>query len=131
MPKTRPNLRAQRATHERLRPGVDGSSPAVIRACTGKLHGYITRKRALQGARAATKRGGVRLYVYPCSYCRRFHFTSKEPTDHSFGEMPIPGVHNGRRGRLWLTEFEDELAIECFVDRVLHLVGLNVRELGQ
>ncbi len=124
--------RAQRSNsndRRKLRAGSDPADPRVVQ-CLEKKGRYISKKRALAAAAKATKEYGIHYYSYRCKLCFRHHVTKKAPNDHRYIVTPIPpGEHNGRAGRFWEYEEDDNLRIEHFVDRIFHLVGMDTREI--
>lgn len=53
---------------------------ARLRACTGK-RAYKTPSAAGDAAKAINRKRDVDLRIYPCEFCRMFHFTSSSLED--------------------------------------------------
>lgn len=116
----------------KVKSGVDGDDPLVRRQCTGKRGKYRSKKLALKMAGSASRRHRRPFHVYRCHLCGFIHLSSTEPRDGRFkvSVVVVPEGSNGRIGRLWLPDSEDELALEHFVDRAFHFIGLNTTEIS-
>lgn len=129
--KNRRGTPPRRAGQVKVKPGVNPDDPLVRRSCTSKRGRYRNRKVALQAAAQSSRRHRQPFEAYHCGKCGRHHLTTSIARDERFNvsELVVPEGSNGRIGKLWFPEYEDELALEQFVDRAFHLVGLNTQDL--